>query len=427
MNLEEKLTSAKIKLLTNQPWFGQLSCYLRFIETKTMPYAAGINERGDLFYNPEILKDWNTKQLMMVVCHEIMHLALRHTFRVGQRNPLIWNFAADLKVNEELQNTNQFEFVPGLLVPSRSGEYTFPGTGVTITEIETKSTEQLYEELMQRLPKKFVTAAQTCQKLEEILKDLPPQAQDALKNYIKDLVAGKGAGDPKDGEGGGKGSADPNQKFSPSELEEFEHEWRTRVNQANQSAAGNIPAGIKRELAKMENSQLPWHYYIRQRFSRVIRQRTWMRPSKKFLPIYTPGTKKVTGINAVFAIDTSGSISDAELRQFVAEIYGLYNAFNSIHLWIAYCDADVHDMFEIKPKQIQEMIKHPPMGGGGTDFIPVFDLIKKKLHDHIDCLIFATDGEPYRWPEKKPKYPVFWVSDRDNVKWPFGKFLKLKI
>jgi hypothetical protein len=42
MTTEERITKAKVRLLVNQRWFGQLACYVMPYESKTIE-TAGIN------------------------------------------------------------------------------------------------------------------------------------------------------------------------------------------------------------------------------------------------------------------------------------------------------------------------------------------------------------------------------------------------
>ena len=66
------------------------------------------------------------------------------------------------------------------------------------------------------------------------------------------------------------------------------------------------------------------------------------------------------------------------------------------------------------------------MGGGGTDFRPVFDKIKKEFNNQIDCLVFFTDGYG-DFPAHQPPYQVYWVTENPkSVDWPFGKVISLK-
>ena len=51
-------------------------------------------------------------------------------------------------------------------------------------------------------------------------------------------------------------------------------------------------------------------------------------------------------------------------------------------------------------------------GGGGTDFRPVFEYVRKKSLNP-DLLLFFTDGYGDA-PDNPPPYPVMWVLANDS-------------
>lgn len=383
MTQEERLTKAKVTLLINQPWFGQLACYINPRPTKAVPTAC-INERGDLFFNPDFLAQLDDKEVKTLLCHEILHLAFRHPFRVMHRDALVWNIAADLKVNQEIYHLPFFKLPKEGLVPD-GDEWRF--NGKSIKNISEKNTELIYDEVMRNLPKIPKSL------LDKLLRDL-------MKSEAR--MSEKGLDVPA------------------SELPVLEREWQSRVNQANQAVgAGRIPAGLVRELAELENPELPWDQIIRQRFARLARRRTWMRPARKHLPLYTPGTKRETGLDAVCVIDTSASMSDKDLAKAISEIFGLAQSFPTIHLWIITNDADVWDVIEVKNGEKEKIKKIKLRGGGGTECQPVFKLVDKKFRDKIDCMVYFTDGDiADHWPQKQPSYPVYFVTQSDGKDWP---------
>ena len=157
----------------------------------------------------------------------------------------------------------------------------------------------------------------------------------------------------------------------------------------------------------------------------MLKVRTWKKVNKKCLPFYFPGTAKHKGLQAAIAIDTSGSISQGQLKKALTEIWGLALAFKAIRFYIMICDADVWDVFELKNATKNKLLKLALRGGGGTDFRPVFKLIKQKYQNMVDCLVFFTDGYG-DFPAEKPFYPVYWVTDSTDVTWPFGRVITWK-
>ena len=55
-----------------------------------------------LFYNPEFVETLNAAELAGVLAHEVMHPALQHHTRRGDRNQARWNMACDYAINPML-------------------------------------------------------------------------------------------------------------------------------------------------------------------------------------------------------------------------------------------------------------------------------------------------------------------------------------
>lgn len=408
MTQEERIIKAKINLLVSQPWFGQLACYLNLRQRtqKEIPTAA-INERGDFFYCDEFVKTLGDPELKGLVCHEILHLAFQHPFRLQTRNPIVWNIAADLKVNDELHGSNVQ--LPAQGLKPQFGDWSLGK--VSIRKIGEKTTEQIYEELLNKLPRvdvSVVTGADGKQGVQVNTGNLPKLWKDLIDKMIKDLLKTLGKDDPK-----------------PQEAQRMEREWQERVSTANQMNKGDVPAGLRRELDALENPELPWHQIIRQRFQKLEKFRTWAKPNKRYMPLYFPGIKKNKTLKAVVAIDTSGSMSQQDITRAISETWGLANAFKRFTLYIIFNDADVWDVVEVKNGNKSKIARLQPKGGGGTDFRPVFKLIKKQFANSIDCLVFFTDGYG-DFPSSSPYFSTYWVTQSDDVKWPFGKVIKLR-
>ena len=412
MTIEERITKAKCQLLIHEPWFGQLACYLRMIPTKDLPIEtpACVTLAGDMYYRPDWIKTLSDDEVKGIVCHEIMHLAYLHLTRLQQRNPELWNIAADLKINLDIHNSSHMTLPKGVLISEYgSWSHQIPGgKTIVIDDIGKKTTEQIYEELKQQAPKQ------------------------KIQKFLLDIVVGSGLGKKSKGKGKNKSTVGKalydklKQKMSKSELDNIAREWQGRVSTANQLSKGTTPAGVLRDMSALENPELSWLQIIQGRFSKNEKRKTWKFPNKRWLPMYFPAHVKEKGLKAVIAIDTSGSMSESELSQALTEIWGLSQQFKSIHLFITTCDAKVHDIFEVKngnKTRLFDIIKF--RGGGGTSSVPVFDMIKKNYRDAIDCLIFFTDLYT-DFPNKAPLYPTYWVSQQHDQTVPFGKVIKLR-
>jgi predicted metal-dependent peptidase len=127
-------------------------------------------------------------------------------------------------------------------------------------------------------------------------------------------------------------------------------------------------------------------------------------------------------VNVVIAVDTSGSITDEEMREFVSEVDTLKSQVNARVLLHA-CDErlDEHGPWTFEP---WEAFSLPASlcGGGGTDFRPVFEWVERD-RIHPDVLVYFTDAEG-EFPSAAPQYPVIWLV-KGKGKVPFGERIAL--
>lgn len=391
MTTQERITKAKIWLITNRPWFGQLSCYVEPVENNNIPTAA-IDLLGNLYYNTKFMEELSDSEIRGIICHEIMHLAFKHLERMDERDPLIWNMACDLKVNEEVKNMPNTALPGGALSPGFSGSWAHGN--VKISKINEKTAEQIYYELKKQAPK--------------------------VPKYDCDLIV---AGDQKDDDGNGNDKKGC-KKISKADVTVLGRAWQGRVYSATETAKGDTPAGVLREMWEMQNSELPWHNILKARYRKLGFKRSWKKPNKRYYQqgFYYAGRIKSEGIKMVAAIDTSGSMMREDLNKAVSELYGITKAFPFLDLWVTDCDAQIYQAKKYKKEEISRLILK---GGGGTDFRPVFKWIEKDLNNQIDSLVFFTDlyGD---FPTKKPPYSTFWVTETREHDIPFGRKLMLR-
>lgn len=390
MSIEERITKAKIWLLTKRPWFGQLSCYLNIIENDQVP-TAGIDLRGNLYYNPTWCDTLTDKQIRGLLCHEVLHLALQHIPRCGERDKQLWNIACDLKVNIEIQNDHDIELPPGAIKPNSgysNKNYDFDGG--TIKDIDEKSSENIYTIIRKKMKTK------------------PQEPGDLIIQ----------PGNAAEAEALEKAGIKP---VKASQAASLGRDWQSRVYSASQQSKGDVPAGVARELFKLEHAELPWNQIIRQRLRKLAIKRTWRRPNMRYLPWYFPGRSKNEGIKIVAVIDTSGSMSKEQITKAISELYGLMRTFQFLELWVTDCDAKVYNAKKVKMYELSKLLLS---GGGGTSFKPAFEWVKEDLNNDIDSLLFFTDlyGD---FPTTPPPYETFWVTDTKNHAVPFGRKLMI--
>lgn len=90
---EVRIQKARTTLLLDHPFFGTL---LFRLGAKPSRMVATMATNGiSLFYNPEFVETLNASELAGVLAHEVMHPALQHHTRRGDRSQVRWNMACD--------------------------------------------------------------------------------------------------------------------------------------------------------------------------------------------------------------------------------------------------------------------------------------------------------------------------------------------
>ena len=120
----------------------------------------------------------------------------------------------------------------------------------------------------------------------------------------------------------------------------------------------------------------------------------------------------------VIAIDTSGSCSKETVRRFLGETYAILNEkenfFSRMKVYIVQCDCFIQkvDVIHSEEEWKEYSRKVTIQGRGGTDFRPVFELIRqekeKKELKNLRALIYFTDGDGI-YPRQKPDYETAFV------------------
>ena len=163
--------------------------------------------------------------------------------------------------------------------------------------------------------------------------------------------------------------------------------------------------------------QLPWRMLLARYMTAVARDDySYTRPSsRRGDPAIYPSLRSAQ-INLIVAVDISGSVSEREIAEFLAEIDAIKGQIRA-RITLHACDVRLvkNGPWIFEP---WEELKRPRdlEGGGGTDFRPVFEWAQSLDHTP-DLLVYFTDalGE---FPVQPPEFPVLWlVKGKTGVPW----------
>jgi len=185
---------------------------------------------------------------------------------------------------------------------------------------------------------------------------------------------------------------------------------------------GTVPGEIEGVIIIEEvvKPKFNWRGYIR-RFTgvstKVFTKKIRRKENRRFEA--NPGLKVKMRQHMLLAIDTSGSVSDAELQEFMSEIYHIYKC--GVDITVVQCDTMIRSVEPYKGK-----FEMAVQGRGGTEFDPVLEYFNANLKKYTS-LVYFTDGECSY--SVKPRGNTLWVlSERSymNEDLP-GKVIKLEL
>jgi predicted metal-dependent peptidase len=161
-----------------------------------------------------------------------------------------------------------------------------------------------------------------------------------------------------------------------------------QVAEQVEKSRGTIPGEFEELIKKLQEVEPPkfdWKGYMRRFAGKSVKTYTKKsrRKYNKRLPDF-PGLKIKRQKHILAAVDTSGSVSTKELKEFLNELYHLKKTGSDVT--VIQCDTAISHIGPFDPKADWEI-----HGRGGTDFQPVIDYYNENM-DKYSCLFYFTDG-----------------------------------
>ena len=353
-----------------------------------------------LFYSPEFVDTLNAAELTGVLAHEVMHPALQHHTRRGDRDRKRWNMACDYAINPLLLDA-------GLTLPKDVLiDHRFRGM----------SAERIYNLIEEQGTAPCEQSTSGGPSTEGGGGNQPPQPNQGESEPNPPVTPG-GFGQVLDapepvGDDGGS-------------VAEQAREWKIAVEQAENVAklAGKLPAGVTCSLEQSEAAGVDWRELLRRAWSETVpSDYSWMPPNRRHIwaGLYLPGVRFEGAGEIAIAVDCSGSINARQLGLFEAEIRSILEAQRPSRVHVLYFDTEVHKTEVYQPGQ---PIALNPVGGGGTNFAPCFRWLDER-GIVPQTVVFLTDlcGA---FPSEAPAYPVLWAST-ESRRAPFGQVISME-
>ncbi len=354
------------RLLMKEPFFAALSRRINKRASKSIPTAGvTVTEAGqfELIYNPEFMGKLEDSHKLGVLKHEFYHLIFEHVtgvrfahFRdLDASERRIHNIGMDLAINSHLRGE----------LPEQC---CMPGEG-PFAEYES-----------------FLSAEQYIAKLRE---DKDQQEQEQQDGESGDGEGeGDGSGDGSGGSGDGQfddhdGWGEAGDSASQVAAERLKDTIRKAAEEADRSRSwGSVSSSVREDIRKALRTSVDWRKMLRyfiKTSQRANKTSTVRRLNRRYPRIHS-GSKVNRQAKIAISIDQSGSVDDAMLSAFYAELDKLATLaeFTVVPFDTEVAEDHVY-VWKKGERRKAERVRY-----GGTDFNPPTEWVNARGFDgHI--------------------------------------------
>jgi len=392
MDKQKSLSKISKELMLKEPYYGFFLIMLNKVWRKDLP-TAGVSKNGinfQLAINEDFWTSLSEMHQMGLLKHELLHIAFGHlTSFKSFKNHRLANVAMDMEINQYIDKD------------------WLPGGGIDIDNYEDLNLERkagcryYYDKLNQFQDEKDKNGSCGNEDMDKLLHQVA------------------------NGEGPDHSTWEEFEDLSEAEQKLIEKQLQKVLQDAKEQTIkkrGNVPGEIEGVIIIEEivAPKFDWRGYIR-RFTgvstKVFTKKIRRKENRRFSD--NPGLKIKMKQHMLLAIDTSGSVSDSELQEFMGEIHHIYKV--GVDVTVVQCDTSIRSIEPYKGKHEINVA-----GRGGTEFDPVLDYYNANQKKYTS-LVYFTDGECYT--SVKPRNRVLWVlSERSEMNEDLpGQVIKLEL
>jgi len=436
MDKAQTLSKTAKDLMLKEPYYGFFLIMLNKLLSNKIP-TAGVSKNGinyQLIINDNFWENLTELERLGLLKHELLHIAFGHLTTVFKfSNRKLANIAMDMEINQYIDAS----WLPGGELSSDE----FKQLKETITtELEQAKENNATREELIVISKKLPARGIMIDDYDELNLDIKAGARyyyDKLKEAKddKDQTGTSGSEafddlcDQMDSSNGDSlpdhSTWDEFEDLSEAEQKLIEKQVQKLLSDAKEQTVkkrGTVPGEIEGVIIidEIKPPKFDWRGYIR-RFTgvstKVYTKKIRRKENKRFDA--NPGLKVKMRQHMLLAIDTSGSVSDNELKEFMSEMHHIYKC--GIDITIIQCDTTIRSIEPYKGKHELSV-----QGRGGTEFDPVLEYFNANLSKYTS-LVYFTDGECDT--DVKPRGNILWVlSERSSMNESLpGKIIKLEL
>ena len=350
--IRQGLQRFKLDMMKFIPFYGDILMKVTVTEDEQIQTAQ--TDGREIRYNPAFFATLSEGERNYVLMHEVMHILLLHWKRHADRDAGLWNVACDFVVNQILDrmkwDTNRYRIA-----------FSRPKEGCFLDDNNQwqRSAEEHYAELLKK-----------------------NKGRKRLQGY-KGELKGRAPGDLLCTE-----------VLSEGDTQLIEQSIRQLVRETIKRRGTGGSGYFPRELLLMGKSKrLPWNTLLYEFLQqREDEESSYLTPERKYIhmDLIIPGVGRTEDeLEDIWAfVDSSGSISDDELGQFLTQLCRIAGEFHC-RFNIAYWDTEVTDVYRnVRREKIAEC---KPNHSGGTDINCVYKYIQaNRIKPGV--MLILTDG-----------------------------------
>jgi len=336
MNHQDSLAKTSKELMLKEPFYGLFLISLNKIWSDKVPTAgvAKNNINYQLVINPEFWGSLSDPHKLGLLKHELLHIAF---FHICSEHPgydkKLSNIAMDLEINQ---------YIDGINLPD--GGCTIKTDPFVQLNLPEKVGWHTYYDLIKNELDNNPNS-ESSQRIQQMMDD---QGSGQSHTQMGDMIP--------DHESWGEfeNLSDAEKKLIEKQTEHVLSEIKEQVEKSR----GNIPGELKSILERLNVKEPPkfdWKGYLR-RFTggsqKVYTKKLRRKFNKRFEE--NPGLKIKQRRHILVAIDTSGSVSDKELKEFFHEIDHINKTGSDIT--VIQCDTSISYIGEYR--RGQELVVH---------------------------------------------------------------------
>jgi len=370
--------------------------------------TMGIFASGRLVANPAFTAKLKDNELVFVLAHELLHLALRTHDRARGSGRLEFNYAHDYIINDILRGELGFATVP-------AGGLDMPGA-------RNRSAENIVIE-MRRNADLMRTRSQVWDGKDS-----------SVRRVLGGGRGGEDKGDSSNDEAGDVLTDKTERDMFPAEGHD-QAQRKAAIEAAiargqalaaaigKQKARGDTSGGMSAQVSALRGRLRPAWQDALQRWieSSASDERTFARPSRRGADrtdLVMPGRRRTSWMLNI-VLDTSGSMTDA-IPLALGAIADFCDGAGVDQVRIMQCDSAVTADEIVSP---DALASYPVHGFGGSDLSPaMLSLADDPL---VRTAIVITDGDIV-FPAEPMPYAVLWVLPRAaSFNPPYGRVIAM--